>query len=231
MTASLVASMAVLVGHAAQRPSAGLLATVDHLVYAAPSVEAGVERLERLLGVRATPGGQHLGRGTRNALLALGPDSYLEIIAPDPDQPRPAEPRWFGIDGLQEPRLVTWAAKGTSLDRLAKDAAERGVTLGAVTSGSRYQADGVLLTWLYTDPRTVVAGGVVPFFIDWGRTQHPSRSAARGAALLDLRAEHPEPEHVQQMLSRVGLDLQVRKGPRAAVIASIRGLLGVVELR
>jgi hypothetical protein len=96
-------------------------------------VEAGVERLERLLGVRATPGGQHLGRGTRNALLALGPDSYLEIIAPDPDQPRPAEPRWFGIDALQEPRLVTWAAKGTSLDRLANDAAERGVTLGAVT--------------------------------------------------------------------------------------------------
>lgn len=231
VTASLVALMAVLVGHVAQRPSAALLATVDHLVYAVPSLKAGVERIERLLGVRATPGGQHLGRGTRNALLSLGPDTYLEIIGPDPDQPRPPEPRWFGIDALQEPRLVTWAAKGTNLERRASDAARAGVTLGEVGAGSRQQSDGVMLTWRYTNPRTVVAGGVVPFFIDWGRTPHPSRTAAQGASLLELRAEHPDSEDVRRMLSRIGLDLQVREGPRAALIASIKGLRGVVELR
>ena len=72
----------------------------------------GVEQLEKLLGVRATPGGQHPGAGTRNALIALGPTTYLEVVGPDPDQPQPDNTRLFGVDGLTAPRLVTWAAKG-----------------------------------------------------------------------------------------------------------------------
>ena len=43
--------------------SAELLPRVDHLVYATPDLDSGVEEIEKLLGVRATPGGQHPGRG------------------------------------------------------------------------------------------------------------------------------------------------------------------------
>ena len=90
-----------------------LLAQIDHLVYATPDLDLGVKTIETILGVRATPGGQHPGMGTRNALAALGPASYLEIIGPDPDQPKPTSPRRFGLDELTAPRLTTWVANGT----------------------------------------------------------------------------------------------------------------------
>ena len=107
-----------MAGRAMQRSAQDVLAAVDHLVYATPDLTLGIDTLERLLGVRATPGGQHPGLGTRNALIALGPSTYLEIIGPDPDQPKPATPRRFGIDELTAPRLTTWVAKGKDLDGL-----------------------------------------------------------------------------------------------------------------
>jgi hypothetical protein len=221
----------IAAGNVTQIGSGGLLATVDHLVYATPELQVGVDRVERVLGVRATPGGQHLGRGTRNALLSLGLGTYLEIIGPDPEQPIPAQPRPFGIDDLKEPRLVTWAAKGKELEQLASDAGRRGVKLGEVISGSRQRADGVVLSWRYTDPRAIVAGGVVPFFIDWGKTPHPAGTATQGASLIGLRAEHPDSEEVQKALSQLGLALRVQPGPRAAIIATISSPRGLVELR
>ena len=77
--------------------------------------------------------------GTRNALLSLGPGTYLEIIGPDPEQPTPAQPRPFGIDDLKEPRLVTWAAKGKELEQFASEAGRGGVKLGEAGKASRHE--------------------------------------------------------------------------------------------
>jgi Glyoxalase-like domain len=221
-----------MAGHAAEPGgTAELLLRVDHLVYATPDLNRGIEEIEKLLSVRATPGGQHPGRGTRNALIALGPTSYLEIIAPDPEQPTPQTPRSFGIDGLKESRLVTWAAKGNALEQLAREAARKGVQLGEVLSGSRRRPDGVALSWQFTNPRTVVADGIVPFFIDWGQSPHPARTAAGGLSLIDLRAEYPHPERVEHILRQLGLSLPVQRGSKPALIAVINGPRGHVELR
>ena len=88
-----------------------------------------------------------------------------------------------------------------------------------------------MLSWRYTDPRTVVADGVVPFFIDWGKTPHPATTATQGASLVTLRAEHPDAERVQRMLTGLGLDLKVQPGSRTALIAIISSPRGRVELR
>ena len=91
--------------------------------------------------------------------------------------------------------------------------------------------DGVVLSWRLTDPFTVLANGIVPFFIDWGQTPHPAQSAAQGSNLADLRAEHPGPKPVQEMLNRLALDLRVYAGSRPALIATITSPQGRVELR
>jgi len=236
MNKRVIASLATLIGltatgHAMQRVSDGILASVDHLVYAAPDLEVGIKRLEDLLGVRATPGGQHPGLGTRNALIALGPSSYIEIIGPDPDQPRPAGPRRFGIDDLEAPRLVGWVAKGIELEQLVSRARDSGVALGDVIAGSRKRPDGVVLSWRYTDPNVVVADRLVPYFIDWGKSPHPAATAAQGVTLVALRAEHPDATRVQRMLDQLGLDLQVQAGPTPALIATLDSPRGRVQLR
>lgn len=218
-------------GHAQELASTALLAQIDHLVYATPDLQRGIDMIEQRLGVKATTGGQHPGLGTRNALVALGPTSYLEIIGPDPDQPKPAGRRRFGIDDLKAPRIVAWVVKGTELETLSAKAAAGGVTLGAVIPGSRVRPDGVVLSWRYTDPNTVVADGLVPYFIDWGTSPHPALTAARGATLRGVRAEHPDAARVQKMLDRLGLDLRVRKGSGPALIATIDSPRGRVELR
>jgi hypothetical protein len=218
-------------GRSQSRSSAQFLAKVDHLVYATPNLNLGIEKLENLLGVRMTPGGQHPGRGTRNAILSLGDSTYIEVLGPDLDQPPPQRPRWFGIDTLPAPRLVGWAAKGVNLERLVSDAAQQGIRLGAVGSGSRTRPDGIVLTWQFTDPFTVVADGIVPFFIDWGQTPHPALSGTRGLTLVDLRAEHPDSMPVQRMLNQLGFDLPVQRESAPQLIATITGPRGRVELR
>jgi hypothetical protein len=86
-------------------------AMLDHLVYSVPDLDATVEELAVRLGVRPVFGGRHEGRGTHNALLALGEQRYLEIIARDPSQPDAPTPLPHDLDGLTSPRLVTWAAR------------------------------------------------------------------------------------------------------------------------
>jgi Glyoxalase-like domain len=228
---SLTLLVVVVTDPSAQAPNTRLLTRIDHLVYATPDLQPGIDSVEKLLGVRATPGGQHPGRGTRNALLSLGPGVYLEIIGPDPEQATPSQPRPFGIDRLTGPRLVTWAAKGTDLEHWSSEVRAKGVQLGTVTPGSRRRSDGVLLSWRYTDPRTVVVDGIAPFFIDWGKTPHPATTAAQGASLVDLRAEHPDVKTVQAVLDVLQLDLRVQAGPRPTLIATVNGPRGRVDLR
>ena len=207
-----------------------LLEKIDHLVYATPDLDKSVKAIERLLGVRPVPGGQHPGAGTRNLLVGLGDSIYLEIIGPDPDQPNPPKPRRFGIDELKAARLATWAAKGTDLERIVRKAEQHGMDLGTVQPGSRLRPDGVLLSWRFTVSPFLTEGGVLPFFIDWGDSQHPARSLPQGCSLVGLRAEHPAPKRIESMARSIDLDLRVTKGA-PALIATISTPAGTVELR
>jgi hypothetical protein len=215
----------------AQKNSSPLVSRVDHLVYATPDLNQGIEEIEKLLGVKATPGGQHPGRGTRNALVRLGPTAYLEIIAPDPEQPTPTEPRSFGIDGLKQSKIVTWAMKATDLAQLRNQAVGKGVLYDEVRSGGRQRPDGIKLSWQTINPLVPEAEGILPFFIDWGHSPHPADTAAKGATLLTLRAEHPNPKSVNALLKKLGIDLAVSRGPTPKLIAIIECPNGKIELK
>ncbi len=208
-----------------------ILNQVDHLVFGTPDLEQGINNLEALTGVRALAGGQHPGYGTRNALLALGPETYLEIIGPDPKQPKPDGPRVFGIDDLDRPRLVTWAAKEQDLEDWLERSQVRDFEFGEIVQGSRRKPDGTVLTWRHTDPYVTFEDGIIPCLIDWGDTTSPARTAAKGCTLVGLQAEHPEAERVEKRLKAIGLFLTVEAAPEPALIATIDTPRGRVELR
>ena len=207
-----------------------LLSRIDHLVYATPDLEDAVEHLHALLGVRATPGGRHPGWGTRNALIALGASTYLEIIGPDPDQSIPSADLRFGIGDLGQPVLVSWAVKTKELEQLVEDARLRDLELGPVSQGKRKQTNGTLLSWRLTAPRPS-QGGLVPFFIDWGQTPSPAHGAAKGCSLRDLRGIHPAPEEIRLKLAGLGLDLPISRGSVPGLVAMLDTPQGRVELR
>lgn len=204
---------------------------IDHLIYATPDLDRTVAELELQTGVRASAGGNHPGRGTRNALLALGTRRYLEILGPDPTQPPPERPRTRGIDQLQAAKLVGWAANAPDLDILSQRALAQGVELGAVRPGSRRKPDGELLQWRFTDPNKVLLDGLVPFLIDWGGAAHPALDAARGCSLLELRAEHPDPVAVLRALQALDIRVPVTQAAVPALVARIKSPRGIITLR
>jgi hypothetical protein len=212
-------------------PSAARLPPVDHLVWGGPNLEQEIERLEAWTGVRALPGGRHLGEGTRNALLRLGPTMYLELIGPDLTQAKLRRPRWLGLDAITEPRLITWAAKSTDLEQQVAVAQAAGVALGEVRSGRRELSSGQVLSWRLTYPDLRAGAGLVPFLIEWGDSPHPSLTAPGRIQLVDLHAEHPDPAGIVESLRCLGLELQVLAGGTPALVATLDTPRGRAELR
>ena len=208
-----------------------LVSRVDHLVYATGELYRGIAEIEQLLGIRASLGGRHPAWGTQNALVGLGSRCYLEIIAPDSEHSPSAGARPFDLDQDGPSRLVGWAANATELEQLRAVACRSGVTLGDVLSASRQRPDGTTLRWTLTDLCCVVADGIIPFFIDWGRSLHPASSATTGATLVSLRAQHPNAPEVREKLRAFALPLSVTTGPSPALLAEIDCPMGRVLLR
>jgi hypothetical protein len=202
---------------------------IDHLVYAAPDLQAAVADIEERFGVRARMGGRHVGRGTRNALLALGPQTYLEIIAPDPEQPESAVPHPFRLDGASRGRLVRWALACEDIDAAVAGARGHGYDPGDVVDGKRAEPAGTMLRWRMTSGEP--AAGLAPFLISWGDTEHPARSAPRGLTLEAFHIEHPDPPSLLPALTALGADAEIKRTAAAGLVARLSGPNGSMMLR
>ena len=203
---------------------------LDHLVYGVLHLEEATGDLERRLGVRPGYGGKHAGGLTHNALLSLGQDRYLEIIAAVPGTAAPGAPLAFNLDTLESPRLITWSMKAPEIDRTIGEARARGYDPGDSVEGGRDLPDGSRLSWRVSLRPQLAGDGIVPFLTQWRSEPHPSATAPKGCGLVSLRAEHPEPASVVPMLQALGAELSVSKGARPRLIATLDAPNGRVEL-
>jgi catechol 2,3-dioxygenase-like lactoylglutathione lyase family enzyme len=205
---------------------------IDHLVFAAPDLNAAVDWLAGRLGLRAAAGGRHPGLGTRNALLGLGGGTYLEIIGVDADGPGPPDgPRPFGLDRIGEARLATWAAGVDDIHGRVAAARAAGYDPGPVGPMSRRLPDGGELHWRLTPPGAD-AVELVPFLIQWGDgAPHPSTTAPAGCRLASFAGAHPDPDAITAALGALGVGLAVSYAAAPELVAVIDGPGGTIELR
>jgi Glyoxalase-like domain len=203
-------------------------ANLDHLVFGAADLEAGVAELARLTGVTAQPGGHHAGFGTRNALTGLGGAAYLEVIAPDPEQTATG-PMRTTLEAFAAPALVTWAVNTDDLDGDAASMEAAGIELAAPIEMERAAGD-VVLRWRIRPPLDN-AGGAVPFLIDWADAPHPATTLRHDLALRVLHITTPLDHRLTQALTGLGVDgVEVRHGEHAALRATISGPRGTLSI-
>ena len=207
-----------------------LLRRVDHLVFAVPVLEEGIEYIYHKLGVRAQIGGQHLGKGTWNALLALSLDSYLEIIAPDPKQDRFGKGAWMEVDKIAAPRMIHWAAKVNPIEKVLQSAAEQGIHFGELSGGSRTKMNGDVISWTLTEPVSGDDGMIVPFLIDWEDSIHPANNLKQECKLVSLEGMHPAPLQIARHLEVLKINMPVNPGHQVRLKAKIQSPKGIVDL-
>jgi hypothetical protein len=201
---------------------------IDHLVWFTPDLALGERYFAQALDTAPVFGGVHPGDGTCNSLLSLGDVSYLEILARDPGQP--ASNRSGELRDLTGQGLYHWAVSGIDLDDIVARGRHVGATPGEIGEGGRRLPDGSWLGWRVLGLAGHPYGGLVPFFIDWGESRHPARSAPRGGTLTGVELVHPEPERLQRFLDGLGLEVPVTRGDRPALRADIDAARGRVIL-
>jgi hypothetical protein len=195
---------------------------IDHLVLAAPSLDVGCRSVEALTGVAPVFGGVHPGAGTHNALLSLGPPTYLEVIARDPSQSDVATSLLVPEDLGDEPRLVAFAVGCDDIDAAVaalRDAGAPGV--GDPYGMTRQRPDGAVLSWRVAFVVAGRIGGATPFLISWDSGGSPAYDAPIGGRLVTLRAGEPDPASSRLALEVLGVDVAVESSPTARLDATI----------
>lgn len=177
--------------------------TLDHIVIGAAALEQGVAYVKEQLGVEIPKGGEHAAMGTHNHLMQLGGEVFLEVIAIDPKAPAPSRPRWYGLDDpyvrcrlARRPQLLAWVVNTTDIARTQERTA---FSLGAPVPVSRDD-----LSWLFgiPDDGRLLAGGMLPYFIQWPAGVRPAgRMADRGCRLIRIEIHHPRVEWLSSILS------------------------------
>lgn len=136
---------------------------IDHVVVVVDDLDRAVTDATRA-GFTVTPGGQHTGGITHNALIPFADGSYVELIAfLKPDQG--ASHKWW--PRLQRGEaLVDFALLSNDLATEAREINARGLPVEEPTDNGRLRPDGERLAWRAIQTQKVIGESGLPFLIE-----------------------------------------------------------------
>lgn len=165
-----------------------MFSIIDHIVYCVPDLEESIAFFENTVGVKPVIGGKHSNEGTHNAILNLGGQSYLEILAVDKSNDKVSSPLWMGVDHIKEPQVTRWCIKSDGMKDQAKILKTYDSSLGEISSCVRLLPNGKSLNWQMTRPSRIdLQVNIIPFLIDWSASfRHPTDDLPIHIQLLDI---------------------------------------------
>jgi catechol 2,3-dioxygenase-like lactoylglutathione lyase family enzyme len=183
-----------------------MIRAIDHIVILVSNLAAAVADYTAL-GFTVTPGGEHTGGATHNALVVFADDAYLELIA----FKRPApEHHWYRHSALGE-GLIDFALLPTMIEADLAAARERGLEIEGPFPGGRQRPDGQQVAWqsgrTTTPDLPFLCGDVTP----------------RGLRVPDGAAR----AHVNGVTGIAGLTVAV--ADLGVSVSRYRALLGIAE--
>jgi Glyoxalase-like domain len=179
---------------------------IDHIILAINNLDKGVEQFKALTGVEAAYGGIHPNSFTHNALVSLGGDTYLEIIAPRPDAQNVPE-EFSKYDSLTP---WGWAIRTRDIEATRLKLKASGFDCSDNAPGSRSKPDGALLSWT---TMMIKDQTDFPFFIEWGKeVVHPSTSSPKGCVLKSLSILSANEKSFVKLNSTLNLGLKLSEG-------------------
>jgi hypothetical protein len=201
------------------------MAKLDHIMFATTDLNEGIAEIEALTGVAPVYGGAHAGGGTCNALLSLGDDQYLEVIAPDPEQDH---------EGNLSGELIAHGGSGIRSWAVATDDIQQSRTIAdahdlgpqPIVDMARTTPDGVRLDWQLF---FLTRGRQMPFFIDWKDSPHPALTTPKGCLLERFTASLADAGAYSVVMQALGVEVDVISGPLGltAMLATPNGMVAL----
>ena len=159
-------------------------------------LQATAQRLAKLIGVEPVDGGIHPRFGTRNVILPLAHERYVEVVEVL-DHPASDKAPFGQAVRARSEAGGGWLGWVVAVDDLAPF--EQRIGREAV-DGNRYRPDGIELRWRQLGIKGLMSDPQLPYFVQWADLSlHPSTSSNTEVTIDSLQIAG-DPERVREWL-------------------------------
>ena len=182
--------------------------SIDHFILGINDLEKGMKEFALKTGIDPVFGGIHEGAGTHNALVSLGNNQYLEILAPL----KKGTATGFGDFSYENLTAIGWIIKTNNSERVLPILEKYAIPNTGIRPLSRKTNDGKLLKWTNIFHSNDGQLSLNPFFIEWNEdTPHPSLATPKGCRLNDFTIQSTGSDAMTLFLQSLDLGLHFSK--------------------
>ena len=182
---------------------------VDHVALGVPDMPAALGQIASDTGATPFTTEPEPGQWYWSGALALGPDSFFEILGPNPDF-KGFHPLRALISSYTKPRVLFWYVATSDFDGFTEQLKQAGAPMERVET-INFMRDNIHTHY----KRGVIGPGFVtqrPCVIEW-REKQERLDVDRRCQLKAFRLQHPNAAKLNTLFGALGINQCVEEGP------------------